>query len=163
VERRGAPPTSIATARQFLDLIDLYAAGREFFDDEMSNRALIELRRFVIGHALLLYNGHSTGGLTGSLYADARRDVGTIDAIFLNSPFFDMNASWLAENALIPLAAALGKLRPDVEIPSTIPRLWGESIHRVRPVQRALNGYVPGCSSRKARVTVANSGDSSRL
>ena len=56
--------------------------------------------------------------------------MGTIDAIFLNSPFFDMNASWLAENALIPLAAALGKLRPDVEIPSTIPRLWGESIHK---------------------------------
>jgi hypothetical protein len=50
VERRGAPPTSIATARQFLDLIDLYAAGREFFDDEMSNRALIELRRFVIDY-----------------------------------------------------------------------------------------------------------------
>ena len=82
------------------------------------------------GHTFLLYNGHSTGGLTGSLYADARRDVGTIDAIFLNSPFFDMNASWLAENALIPLAAALGKLRPNVEIPSTIPRLWGESIHK---------------------------------
>jgi hypothetical protein len=34
---------------------------------------------------------------------------------------------------------------------------------RVRPVQQALNGYVPSGSSRKARVTVANSGDSSRL
>ena len=30
----AAPPTSIATSRQFLDLIDLYATGREFFDDD---------------------------------------------------------------------------------------------------------------------------------
>jgi hypothetical protein len=38
-------------------------------------------------------------GLTGSLYADARRDAGTIDAVFLNSPYFDLNASWLCPGA----------------------------------------------------------------
>jgi hypothetical protein len=48
------------------------------------------------GTRFCFYNGHSTGGLTGSLYADARRDAGTIDAIFLNLPYFDLNASWLA-------------------------------------------------------------------
>jgi alpha-beta hydrolase superfamily lysophospholipase len=51
------------------------------------------------GHTFLLYNGHSTGGLTGSLYADARRDAGTIDAVFLNLPYFDLNASWLCPGA----------------------------------------------------------------
>jgi hypothetical protein len=30
----GIPPTSIATAPQFLELIDRYAEGREFFDDD---------------------------------------------------------------------------------------------------------------------------------
>ncbi|MFY9933315.1 MAG: lipoxygenase family protein [Streptosporangiaceae bacterium] len=30
----AAPPTSIATGRQFLELIDRYAAGRGFFDDD---------------------------------------------------------------------------------------------------------------------------------
>jgi hypothetical protein len=30
----AAPPTSIASGRQFLDLIDRYAKGREFFDDD---------------------------------------------------------------------------------------------------------------------------------
>ena len=30
----AAPPTSIATGRQFLELIDLYAKGRQFFDDD---------------------------------------------------------------------------------------------------------------------------------
>lgn len=29
-----APPTSIATAGQFIELLDLYATGREFFDDD---------------------------------------------------------------------------------------------------------------------------------
>ena len=82
------------------------------------------------GHRLLLLNGHSTGGLTGSLYADARRDAGTIDAIFLNSPFFDLNASRLTEKALIPAAAALGKLRPNLNLPSTLSPLWAQSIHK---------------------------------
>ena len=41
----------------------------------------------------------STGGLTGSLYADARGHAGTIDAIFLNSPCFDLNACWLCPGA----------------------------------------------------------------
>jgi hypothetical protein len=30
----AAPPTSIATGRQFLELIELYAKGRSFFDDD---------------------------------------------------------------------------------------------------------------------------------
>jgi hypothetical protein len=30
----GVPPTSISTAPQFLELVDRYAAGREFFDDD---------------------------------------------------------------------------------------------------------------------------------
>ena len=82
------------------------------------------------GHRFLLFNGHSTGGLTGSLYADARRDEGTIDAIFLNSPYFDLNDSWLNEHALTPIAAALGKVRPEADLPSVLSPLWGESIHK---------------------------------
>ena len=81
------------------------------------------------GHTFLLYNGHSTGGLIGALYADARRDAGTIDAIFFNSPFFDLNASWLAEH-LIELGSVLGVVRPDVDLPSTISPLWAQSIHK---------------------------------
>ena len=82
------------------------------------------------GHTFVLLNGHSTGGLTGALYADARRDEGTIDAIFLNSPFFDMNASWLAEHTATRLGSALGAIRPDVNLPSTLSPLWAQSIHK---------------------------------
>ena len=92
--------------------------------------AAVERIRHRDGHTFVLLNGHSTGGLTASLYAHARRAAGTIDAIFLNSPFFDLNGSWLEENALVPFAAAVGRLRPDVEIPSSLSRLWGESIHK---------------------------------
>ena len=34
MSRSWPPPTSISTARQFLELIDRYADGRAFFDDD---------------------------------------------------------------------------------------------------------------------------------
>src|SRR5207249_7319683 len=44
------------------------------------------------GHNRLLVNGHSTGGLITSLWAHDRRADGIVDALFLNSPFLDLNA-----------------------------------------------------------------------
>ena len=82
------------------------------------------------GHDFLLYNGHSTGGLIGALYADARREARLIDAIFLNSPFLDMNGTWLAEHVAIKLGSAVGAVRPDADLPSTISPLWAQSIHK---------------------------------
>src|SRR5215217_6264126 len=46
--------------------------------------------REVDGHQRLLVNGHSTGCLTTALWAHDRRDTGIVDAMFFNSPFFDM-------------------------------------------------------------------------
>lgn len=45
------------------------------------------------GHERLVVLGHSTGGLVAALWADAR--PGRVDALVLNSPWFDLNASWL--------------------------------------------------------------------
>ena len=43
----GIPPTSIATSRQFLELVDRYADGREFFDDDPTST----LERFGVTEA----------------------------------------------------------------------------------------------------------------
>ncbi|GAB3943960.1 hypothetical protein GCM10027614_33380 [Micromonospora vulcania] len=56
--------------------------------------AAAEIIRADHGHDTLLAMGHSTGGLIISLWADARRDAGTVDGLVLNSPFFDLNAPW---------------------------------------------------------------------
>ncbi len=56
--------------------------------------------------------GHSTGGLTTSLYCDARgagEASSPIKALILNSPFFDMNLSWSLENIVQPVITILGK------------------------------------------------------
>lgn len=39
----------------------------------------------------LLLNGHSTGGLVSALYAHRGEHRSAINAVFLNSPFLDMN------------------------------------------------------------------------
>ncbi|MFK3983612.1 alpha/beta hydrolase [Micromonospora sp. NPDC050397] len=81
------------------------------------------------GHHTLLVNGHSTGGLLAALWAHARRDAGIVDGLFLNSPFFDLNAPWLARR---PLAAAVGQLArrlPYLVVPITLSTVYGQTLH----------------------------------
>ena len=45
------------------------------------------------GHDVVVLLGHSTGGLIAPLWANRRRGRQLIDAIVLNSPFFDLNGT----------------------------------------------------------------------
>ena len=81
------------------------------------------------GHSFLLLNGHSTGGLITALYAHARRQASTIDALFLNSPFLDLNSSWLDESIIAGLASGVGAIRPYLNVRGSSPSLYVESIH----------------------------------
>lgn len=47
-----------------------------------------------LGHDRLVVIGHSTGGLIVSLWAHSLREAGVVDALVLNSPWFDLNAGW---------------------------------------------------------------------
>ncbi|MDO8120446.1 alpha/beta hydrolase [Isoptericola sp. b490] len=47
-----------------------------------------------LGHDRLVVVGHSTGGLVASLWAHSLRHAGVVDALVLNSPWFDLNAGW---------------------------------------------------------------------
>jgi len=82
------------------------------------------------GHGRLLVNGHSTGGLIGSLWAHDRRDAGVVEGLFLNSPFFDLNEPWLKRKLLTPLVSRLSPLRPYVDLKQSLNEVYGRSIHR---------------------------------
>lgn len=58
-------------------------------------------------HDTLLLFAHSTGGLIGSLWAHARNHSGVVNGLVLNSPFFELNTSWIMRR---PMAAAVGQL-----------------------------------------------------
>lgn len=121
-------------AQQFIDngfnfyAIDLRKYGRslrpgqweyevrdmsEYFADIDS--ALMVIKRE--GNSTVVMMGHSTGGLTTSLYCHARKDSNNIDALILNSPFFEWNFNSMYRNVLIPSVAFMGKYFPDWGLP----------------------------------------------
>lgn len=82
------------------------------------------------GHSKLILNGHSTGGLTSSLYAHERRNDNLIDGLLLNSPWFDMNESWFVKNFVIKLFAFVGKFSPFSMAPKGLDKNYPLSVHK---------------------------------
>lgn len=81
------------------------------------------------GHSWLLLNGHSTGGLLAALYAHEGQLRDRISALFLNSPYLQINVDRL-QAMLSPLAIALGGVRPGMPLGARISPLYAQSIHR---------------------------------
>jgi len=92
--------------------------------------AAVEIIRTEDGHGKLLLNAHSTGGLIAALWADRVRGKGLADALFLNSPFFDLNAPWVMRRVVARAAGGLGARRPYQKLPIFLETLYPESIHR---------------------------------
>lgn len=76
----------------------------------------------------VLLNGHSTGGLLASLYVADRQSAGTVQALFLNSPFMDFNDNWFTEAFLKTIVTGAGLLTPYLPQPAPGLPLYGESI-----------------------------------
>jgi alpha-beta hydrolase superfamily lysophospholipase len=102
------------------------------------------------GNERLLLAGHSTGGLIAPLYAHERRSEGTVDALFLNSPFFEFNAGWLARASAIPALAEIGGRDPYRATPLTLSPLYGQSLHKdyrgvwdYRLDWKPIEGFLP--------------------
>jgi alpha-beta hydrolase superfamily lysophospholipase len=100
---------------------------REYFPEI---DAAMDVIRRQDGNDKVLLNGHSTGGLTASLYAHARRNRGTIGALFLNSPFFQFPGSWISRDMLLPAVGSLGAVGPYRVIPAGLSEFYGLSLHR---------------------------------
>lgn len=85
---------------------------KEYFADIDS--ALAQMKRD--GNREIVLMGHSTGGLTTSLYMNENPDT-LIRALILNSPFLDWNQTKFQEKFLIPMVRGVARLFPDVSIP----------------------------------------------
>ena len=94
----------------------------EYFADIDS--AVVQMKRDGINDIVLM--GHSTGGLTTSLYMSENPDS-AISALILNSPFLDWNLGGMMECA-VPTVAALGKAFPNMRIPQGGGTAYSESL-----------------------------------
>ncbi len=74
--------------------------------------------------------GHSTGGLTTSLYCHHNRHYLRVEALILNSPFFDMNLSGFEEAIAVPFASTFASIFPTwcVSKGSDAPGGYGRSV-----------------------------------
>jgi len=82
------------------------------------------------GSEKILLSGHSLGGLTASLYANERKGKEQFDAIFLNSPYFDLKINSLVKKTAIPLIVKRAENHPQTFIDLEISPLYGESLHK---------------------------------
>jgi alpha-beta hydrolase superfamily lysophospholipase len=81
------------------------------------------------GHDQLVVMAHSTGGLITPLWAHRLRDAGIVDAMVLNSPFFELNVSALTRATGGPLYAAVSQFRPYARVRAGVSTAYGHSIH----------------------------------
>jgi alpha-beta hydrolase superfamily lysophospholipase len=80
-------------------------------------------------HDRLLVNAHSTGGLITALWAHQAREQGLMDALFLNSPFFEINVSAIRRGLLGPVFGTVARFRPYAKVPNAVSSAYGYSIH----------------------------------
>ncbi len=77
----------------------------------------------------VLLAGHSTGGLICSLYKHEGERRDRVRALWLNSPFFEFNASGLRLFKL-KIARGLGKFSPFLNDPKAVLPVYVRSIHK---------------------------------
>lgn len=68
------------------------------------------------GNCEIILFGHSTGGLTTSLYMSEKPSP-LIKALMLNSPFLDWNMSAFLKKGIIPIVSRLGRIFPNARVP----------------------------------------------
>ncbi|MBK7822794.1 MAG: alpha/beta hydrolase [Tessaracoccus sp.] len=69
------------------------------------------------GHDRIVFMGHSTGGLVGSLYANER--PGTFAAVILNSPWLELQGNSVLRPATQPVFTAMRAVAPTSSLPAS--------------------------------------------
>ena len=90
--------------------------------------AAAEVIRGRDGHRVLVVMGHSTGGLLTPLWAHSRRSRGVVDALILNSPWFDLNRSWYHRVVLTRVLDVVGGFAPKLVV-GRLGVHYGQSLH----------------------------------
>jgi len=86
-------------------------------------------RRLRAEHDQIVLTGHSTGGLTTSLWADDRRPEG-LAGMLLNSPWFDLQGPAVMRTVVSPLVRQVGRWQPMRAIPRAVSGFYTRSLHR---------------------------------
>ncbi|MDR6596070.1 alpha/beta hydrolase [Saccharothrix longispora] len=131
------------TARGFdFYAVDLRAYGRSLRPGQVANYvtdltehfeeidAAVRVIREEDGHRHLVLMGHSTGGLTTSLWAHERRDDDLVDALVLNSPWLDLAGSWFMRTIGTAVVRGVGRVAPRLVLRPGLGPVYGQSIHR---------------------------------
>jgi alpha-beta hydrolase superfamily lysophospholipase len=79
-------------------------------------------------HSHVVLSGHSTGGLTLSLWAHTRQPEAA--GMVLNAPWFDVQTSTVMRLALSPVVHGLARSQPKRALPRTVSGYYGRSLHR---------------------------------
>ncbi|WPP51368.1 alpha/beta hydrolase [Catalinimonas niigatensis] len=80
-------------------------------------------------HAIILM-GHSTGGLSSSLYMNDGAEKKLVNALVLNSPFLALNKNALLRTFAAPLAKVASSLSPFSKLDGAISPVYGQSVHK---------------------------------
>ena len=80
------------------------------------------------GNCSIVLMGHSTGGLTTSLYCHSKGENCPVDALILNSPFFKFNMGSLLNDYVIPFVATAAPIIPTIDIPQGASTAYAESL-----------------------------------
>ncbi len=82
------------------------------------------------GHDSVVLSGHSTGGLTSTLYTTHYPDHPLIKALWCNSPFYDFNMPTWKKKLALPKLSALAKKLPSLKFPSELNKWYTTSLHK---------------------------------
>jgi alpha-beta hydrolase superfamily lysophospholipase len=81
------------------------------------------------GHTKLVVIAHSTGGLITPLWLDGRKDSG-VDALVLNSPWFELAESAAMRGPVTSVIKVLGRVAPKAVLVKGLGPVYGQSIHK---------------------------------
>lgn len=81
------------------------------------------------GHSTIVMMGHSTGGLTASIWAHDRREALPISALVLNSPWLDLQFSWFQRTIGTWLVRGIGAVLPSINYPGGFKGVYSQSLH----------------------------------
>ncbi len=123
--------------------LDLRAHGRSLLPHQLANDihdlasyaeeldAAARILREDEDHEVVVVQGHSTGGLTTALWANARRGRSggsPLDALVLNSPWLDLNRPWTDRVLTTRAVDVIGRVAPNTVVGQLDP-YYGAWLH----------------------------------
>ncbi len=81
-------------------------------------------------HENVLLCGHSTGGLTTTLYVAHHPNHPLIKALWVNSPFYDFNMNPIKRAVGVPSLSRLAQKFPNLQFPSELNKWYAASLHK---------------------------------